>query len=97
MPKAVEILQQGLDETGVGTLVVVDANRRLAGLLTTRDLRFAGLTGTVASRSASGDAAARRSRACILFHSIWYAVRIGTRSSMSLALAMKTASFPAPS
>ena len=26
--------------TGVGTLVVVDENRRLLGLLTTRDLRF---------------------------------------------------------
>jgi IMP dehydrogenase len=36
--------------TGVGTLVVVDGNRRVVGLLTTRDLRFAGSGGTVAGR-----------------------------------------------
>jgi IMP dehydrogenase len=36
--------------TGVGTLVVVDENRRVQGLLTTRDLRFVDLSGTVASR-----------------------------------------------
>lgn len=37
--------------TGVGTLVVVDAQRRLRGLLTTRDLRFADEShGTVESR-----------------------------------------------
>jgi IMP dehydrogenase len=36
--------------TGVGTLVVVDAGRRVQGLLTTRDLRFADQGGTVASR-----------------------------------------------
>jgi IMP dehydrogenase len=38
--------------TGVGTLVVVDGNRKLEGLLTTRDLRFvsAGSGETVASR-----------------------------------------------
>jgi IMP dehydrogenase len=36
--------------TGVGTLVVVDSQRRVQGLLTTRDLRFAGDSGTVASR-----------------------------------------------
>jgi IMP dehydrogenase len=36
--------------TGVGTLVVVDEQRRVEGLLTTRDLRFADLAGTVASR-----------------------------------------------
>jgi IMP dehydrogenase len=36
--------------TGVGTLVVVDESRRLAGLLTTRDMRFAGRTGRVADR-----------------------------------------------
>src|SRR5918993_5578421 len=36
--------------TGVGTLVVVDAARRVQGLLTTRDLRFADQGGTVASR-----------------------------------------------
>ena len=39
-----------MSRTGVGTLVVVDENARLAGLLTTRDLRFAALTGDVASR-----------------------------------------------
>ena len=32
--------------TGVGTLVVVDAARKVAGLLTTRDLRFAGSEGS---------------------------------------------------
>jgi IMP dehydrogenase len=37
-------------DTGVGTLVVVDAERRVQGLLTTRDLRFADEGGTVASR-----------------------------------------------
>ena len=37
--------------TGVGTLVVVDGQRRVRGLLTTRDLRFVdGTSGTVASR-----------------------------------------------
>jgi IMP dehydrogenase len=36
--------------TGVGTLVVVDADRRVRGLLTTRDLRFANGTGIVSSR-----------------------------------------------
>jgi IMP dehydrogenase len=36
--------------TGVGTLVVVDAGRQIAGLLTTRDMRFAGTTGRVADR-----------------------------------------------
>jgi IMP dehydrogenase len=36
--------------TGVGTLVVVDESKRVAGLLTTRDLRFAGSNGTVADR-----------------------------------------------
>ena len=36
--------------TGVGTLVVLDEHRRVAGLLTTRDLRFAGASGTVADR-----------------------------------------------
>lgn len=36
--------------TGVGTLVVVDEHGRVAGLLTTRDLRFAGTDGTVAAR-----------------------------------------------
>ena len=43
---AVEIMGR----TGVGTLVVVDARRRLLGLLTTRDLRFAAAAGTVADR-----------------------------------------------
>jgi IMP dehydrogenase len=37
-------------ETGVGTLVVVDGQRRVVGLLTSRDVRFAELDGTVASR-----------------------------------------------
>ena len=41
--------------TGVGTLVVVDEQRRVAGLLTTRDLRFADLSGTVASRMTPRD------------------------------------------
>ena len=36
--------------TGVGTLVVVDGERRVAGLLTTRDLRFADSAATVADR-----------------------------------------------
>jgi IMP dehydrogenase len=36
--------------TGVGTLVVVDEHGRVAGLLTTRDLRFAETAGTVADR-----------------------------------------------
>jgi IMP dehydrogenase len=36
--------------TGVGTLVVLDDQRRIQGLLTTRDLRFADPSGTVASR-----------------------------------------------
>jgi IMP dehydrogenase len=37
-------------KTGVGTLVVVNGQRRVEGLLTTRDLRFADQGGTVASR-----------------------------------------------
>jgi IMP dehydrogenase len=41
--------------TGVGTLVVIDDDRRLAGLLTARDLRFAGTTGTVADRMTPHD------------------------------------------
>jgi len=39
-----------MKRTGVGTLVVVDEARRVAGLLTTRDLRFADLGGRVADR-----------------------------------------------
>jgi IMP dehydrogenase len=39
-----------MHRTGIGTLVVVDDDRRLAGLLTARDLRFAGTDGTVADR-----------------------------------------------
>jgi IMP dehydrogenase len=39
-----------MQRTGVGTLVVVDEARRVLGLLTTRDLRFAGSSATVASR-----------------------------------------------
>src|SRR5688500_15986598 len=41
--------------TGVGTLVVVEEDRRLAGLLTTRDLRFTGQSGTVADRMTPRD------------------------------------------
>jgi IMP dehydrogenase len=37
-------------DTGVGTLVVTDEQRRVQGLLTTRDLRFADERGAVASR-----------------------------------------------
>jgi len=39
-----------MQNTGVGTLVVLDEQRRVQGLLTTRDLRFGDLGGTVASR-----------------------------------------------
>ena len=39
-----------MDETGVGTLLVVDASRRLAGLLTERDVRFVRPDATVAER-----------------------------------------------
>ena len=39
-----------MQDTGVGTLVVVDDERRVRGLLTTRDLRFADQGGTVESR-----------------------------------------------
>ena len=41
--------------TGVGTLVVVDEQRLVQGLLTTRDLRFADQGGTVASRMTPRD------------------------------------------
>jgi IMP dehydrogenase len=44
--EAAEIMRR----TGVGTLVVVDEAKRVVGLLTTRDLRFAGANGTVADR-----------------------------------------------
>jgi IMP dehydrogenase len=44
--EAIDIMRR----TGVGTLVVVDSAMRVAGLLTTRDLRFAGTNGTVADR-----------------------------------------------
>jgi IMP dehydrogenase len=37
-------------KTGVGTLVVVDGQRRVEGLLTSRDLRFVDESGTVSSR-----------------------------------------------
>jgi IMP dehydrogenase len=46
LSEASEIMRR----TGVGTLVVVDESKRVAGLLTTRDLRFAGSNGTVADR-----------------------------------------------
>ena len=39
-----------MQRTGVGTLVVVDDNRRIVGLLTTRDLRFADRSKTVSDR-----------------------------------------------
>lgn len=42
-----------MDRTGVGTLVVVDPGRRLVGLLTRRDVRFASLEATVADRMTS--------------------------------------------
>src|SRR5262245_22057210 len=42
-------------DTGVGTLVVSDEQRRVHGLLTTRDLRFADERGTVASRMTPRD------------------------------------------
>jgi IMP dehydrogenase len=41
--------------TGVGTLVVIDENRRIAGLLTTRDLRFTNDSGSVADRMTPRD------------------------------------------
>ena len=41
--------------TGVGTLVVVDEQHRVTGLLTTRDMRFADQDGTVASRMTPRD------------------------------------------
>jgi IMP dehydrogenase len=41
--------------TGVGTLVVVDEGRRVLGLLTTRDMRFAGSSATVAARMTPRD------------------------------------------
>jgi IMP dehydrogenase len=42
--------RETMRRTGVGTLVVVDDQRRLQGLLTTRDLRFSGTRGTVDDR-----------------------------------------------
>jgi IMP dehydrogenase len=39
-----------MEKSGVGTLVVVDESRKLKGLLTTRDVRFAGGQQNVASR-----------------------------------------------
>jgi len=45
-----EEAEQRMRATGVGTLVVVDAERRVRGLLTARDLRFAEGTGVVSSR-----------------------------------------------
>jgi IMP dehydrogenase len=46
LSEAASIMQR----TGVGTLVAVDDQRRIAGLLTTRDLRFAETSRTVAER-----------------------------------------------
>jgi IMP dehydrogenase len=42
--------REAMRRTGVGTLVVTDANRRLLGLLTARDLRFVDGPGSVADR-----------------------------------------------
>jgi IMP dehydrogenase len=39
-----------MEQTGVGTLVVVDENRRLEGLITERDVRFVGSDARVAER-----------------------------------------------
>jgi IMP dehydrogenase len=44
-----------MQRTGVGTLVVVDEARRIVGLLTTRDLRFADQAKTVADRMTPRD------------------------------------------
>jgi IMP dehydrogenase len=44
-----------MQRTGVGTLVVVDANRRLAGLLTERDVRFVPRETLVADRMTPRD------------------------------------------
>jgi IMP dehydrogenase len=41
--------------TGVGTLVVADAQRRIVGLLTARDMRFAGTSGRVSDRMTPRD------------------------------------------
>ena len=51
LTEAIEIMRR----TGVGTLVVVDEGHRVVGLLTTRDLRFAGNGGTVADRMTARD------------------------------------------
>ena len=51
MTEAAEIMRR----TGVGTLVVVDDAKRVAGLLTTRDLRFAGTDGKVSERMTPRD------------------------------------------
>ena len=42
--------QRVMEQTGVGTLTVVDAGRRLVGLLTERDVRFVRLDALVADR-----------------------------------------------
>ena len=47
--------QEMMRRTGVGTLVVVDEARRILGLLTTRDLRFANQAGTAAARMTPRD------------------------------------------
>ncbi len=44
-----------MQRTGVGTLVVVDEKRRIVGLLTTRDLRFADRSKTVSERMTPRD------------------------------------------
>src|SRR6266545_1780829 len=44
-----------MQRTGVGTLVVINDEQRVQGVLTTRDLRFVDLAGTVASRMTPRD------------------------------------------
>lgn len=46
---------RAMDRTGVGTLVVVDRDKRLAGLLTRRDVRFAGDAALVSDRMTPRD------------------------------------------
>ncbi len=75
------------------------ASSRPAGpKASTSSSNASGASPSAAATSVSGaPGGSVRTRACILFHSIWYAVTIGTRSSMSLALAMTTPSVSCPS
>jgi IMP dehydrogenase len=54
--RLVEDAVRMMKRTGIGTLVVVDAERRLQGLLTQRDVRFVPGTATVAERMTARDA-----------------------------------------